>query len=134
MLISTKGRYAIRILVDMAENSGDGLVSLKDISRRQSISLKYMESIASLLVGAGLIVGFRGKSGGYRLARRPEEITALEVLDVTEGTVAPVLCLEDCAKECDRKSDCRSLPMWNELNGLIEDYFESRTIRDLMRK
>ena len=134
MLISTKGRYAIRILVDMAENSGEGLVSLKDISRRQNISLKYMESIASLLVGAGLIVGFRGKSGGYRLARRPEEITALEVLDVTEGTVAPVLCLEDCSKECDRKSDCRSLPMWNELNGLIEDYFESKTIRDLMRK
>lgn len=134
MLISTKGRYAIRILVDLAENSEDTLVSLRDISERQNISLKYMESIASQLVGAGLIVGFRGKTGGYRLARKPEEITALEVLDVTEGTVAPVVCLEDCAEECDRKGDCRSLPMWNEINGLIEDYFGNKTIRDLMRK
>ncbi len=134
MLVSSKGRYAIRILVDLAENADGGLVSLRDISRRQDISLKYMESIASQLVSAGFIVGFRGKTGGYRLARSPESITALEVLDATEGTVAPVTCLEECSSECGRREECRSLPMWNELKELIEEYFGTKTIGDLMRK
>ncbi|MCR5732444.1 MAG: RrF2 family transcriptional regulator [Sphaerochaetaceae bacterium] len=134
MLVSTKGRYALRALVDMAEHSDEGLVSLRDISIRQDISLKYMESIARELVNAGLIEGFRGKSGGYKLSRSPEAITVLEVLDVTEGTVSPVNCVDSCSPDCQRKDDCRSLPMWNELNGLLEDYFKDKSIKDLMRK
>lgn len=133
MLVSTKGRYAIRALVDMAEHSSESPVSLGDIASRQEISLKYMESIARELVNAGLIEGFRGKSGGYKLSKSPEKITILEVLSVTEKTVSPVYCIDSCSPGCARKADCRSFPMWNELGGLIEDYFKDKSIKDLMK-
>lgn len=133
MLISTKGRYAIRILVDIAENSKGGVISLSGVSERQEISSKYMEIIAHMLVDGGILVGFRGKKGGYKLAKAPEEISILEVLELTEGTVAPVHCLEKCDNECPKKATCRTVGMWTEVGTLISEYFGSKTIRDLMK-
>lgn len=133
MLISTKGRYALRILVDIAENSKGGVISLSGVSERQGISSKYMEIIAHMLVEGGILVGFRGKNGGYMLSRSPEQISILEVLELTEGTVAPVHCLEKCDNSCERKDCCRTVGMWTELDGLISGFLGSKTLRDLMQ-
>ena len=132
MLISTKGRYALRVLVDMAEHQGEGYVTLRDVAQRQEISEKYLESIVRLLVQDGLLQGLRGKGGGYRLARRPEELPVRPILERMEGTLAPVACLEEGHSLCPRMASCRTLPMWQGLDRVIRDYLDGFTLADLM--
>ena len=134
MLISTRGRYALRIMADRAERRTEGFVPLKDLARCQEISEKYLESISKLLVKAGLLEGLRGKGGGYRLVKPPEKCTLEEILLLTEDTLAPVSCLEPGASACPRAADCRTLPVWEGLDGLIRDYLRQRTLADLLRK
>lgn len=131
MLISTKGRYAMRILVDLAEHLSDGFIPLKVLSDRQGISEKYLESIVKDLVRAGLLKALRGKGGGYKLAVEPDRITAGAVLRLTEGTLAPVACLAEGAGSCPRAAQCRTLPLWRGLDRVINDYLESVTVADL---
>ena len=134
MLISTKGRYALRILVDIAEHQAEGYIPLKEIADRQEISEKYMESIVKDLVRGGVLEGLRGKGGGYRLSRSPESIRVLDVLLLLEGTLAPVACLEENAKPCPRAAACRTLPLWEGLNRVVTEYLGGFTVHDLMRK
>lgn len=134
MMISTHGRYALRILVDLAENQKDGYVALKEIADRQEISEKYLESIAKKLVQAKILVGVRGKGGGYRLARTADQINILEVLEKMEGTLAPVACLNDDSDPCARMSRCRTLPLWKGLNDVVRSYLSEYTIQSLVQK
>ena len=131
MLISTKGRYALRIMIDLAENSGDGYVPLKEMAARQDISEKYLESILKVLVQNNLLAGLRGKGGGYRLTRSPDQYTVAEILMLTEGNLAPVSCLAPGAASCERMANCRTYNMWKGLNDLITNYFGNITIADL---
>ena len=132
MKISTRGRYAIRVLVDMAEHDRGGYIPLKDIAGRQEISQKYLEGIMLLLSKAEVIEGVHGKGGGYKLKKQPEDITIGEILRVNEGTLAPVACLEENAKSCDRSAECRTIAMWREFYGLINGFFDGKTVKDLM--
>lgn len=134
MLISTKGRYSLRVMVDLAEHQSDGYIPLKTIAERQEISEKYLESIAKLLVKAGMLSGIRGKGGGYKLTKPPECYTAGSILRLTEDSIAPVSCLEPHAPVCPRMSDCRTLPLWKGLDQIINEYLDSVTIADLMRR
>ena len=134
MVVSTRGRYALRVMIDIAENSGGGYLAMKEVAQRQDISLKYMERIMPALVAGKLVEGQHGKGGGYRLIRSPEEYTIGEILRLTEGDLAPVACLECNADQCDRTAECRTLPMWTELNRRINEYLDSVTLADLMRK
>lgn len=131
MMISTRGRYALRLLVDLAEQDGDRYVTLREIAERQEISEKYLESIVRDLVGAGLLDGLRGKGGGYRLGKRAEELNVLDILQVTEGPLCPVACLEEGCRPCARAGNCRTLPMWKGLDKVVHDYLGGFTIRDL---
>ena len=131
MLISTKGRYALRVLIDMAEHSGNEYIKLKDIAERQEISEKYLESIVKLLVLNKIVTGLRGKGGGYKLAKAPDEIIVGEVLRFMEGSLAPVACLEDAP--CPRTAECRTLEFWRGLDETIRRYTDSFTVADLMR-
>ena len=133
MMISTRGRYALRILVDLAENRRESYVTLREIAGRQEISEKYLESIVKDLVRAGILDGLRGKGGGYRLGREPEQIRVLDVLRLTEGTLAPVACLEEGAEPCSRAPGCRTLPLWQGLDRVVTDYLSGFTVRDLMQ-
>ena len=133
MLISTKGRYALRVLVDMAEHQSDGYVPLKEIASRQEISEKYLESIVKMLVKEGILTGLRGKGGGYRLSRTPDQFTVGNILRVTEGSLAPVSCLEEGKPACPRMSTCRTLAMWEGLDRSIRTYLDSFTVADLIR-
>jgi Rrf2 family protein len=133
MLISTKGRYALRVLVDMAEHQSDGYVPLKEIAGRQEISEKYLESIVKMLVKEGILTGLRGKGGGYRLSKTPDQFTVGNILRVTEGSLAPVSCLEEGKPVCPRMSQCRTLTMWEGLDRAIRTYLEGYTVADLMR-
>ena len=133
MMISTRGRYALRILVDMAENRKDGYITLKEAADRQEISEKYLESIVKDLVRGQLLEGIRGKGGGYRLARPAEEITVLEVLQAAEGSMVPVACLKEGSKPCTRADACRTLPLWEGLNKVINEYLAGFTVQDLVR-
>ena len=132
-MISTKGRYALRVMVDLAEQREDGYVPLNEIARRQEISIKYLEIILKALVQNGLLSGQRGKGGGYKLTRPPEDYTVGEILMLTEGTLAAVACLNDGAAPCPRKADCRTLPMWRRFDAMVHDFFYGITLRDLMR-
>lgn len=132
MMISTKGRYALRVMIDLAEHQTDGYIPLKEIAQRQEISEKYLESILKSLVQKKFLTGLRGKGGGYRLTRSPELYTVGSILRLTEGTLAPVACLEDDPLQCPRMASCRTLPMWRDLNQLINQYFDGITIADLM--
>ena len=132
MLVSTKGRYALRVMIDLAEHQAEGFVPLKVIAQRQEISEKYLESIIKLLVKAKLLNGVRGKGGGYQLAKAPEQYTVASILRITEGSMAPVACLESGAEVCPRSADCRTLAMWRGLDKLITEYFENITLADLM--
>lgn len=132
MLVSTKGRYALRVMIDLGEHVGEGYLPLRDIARRQDISEKYLESILKVLVRARLIEGLRGKGGGYRLTREADEYTVGEVLRLTEGSLAPVSCLEEESDACPRVSECRTIEMWRGLDKLINDYLDGITIADLM--
>ena len=134
MLISTRGRYALRVLIDLAEYDEDGYTPLKDIAGRQDISQKYMESIMTMLSKNKLVEGVHGKGGGYRLNRSPEDYSVGEILRITEGTLAPVACLERDAQPCPRAADCRTLPLWDKLNDMITGYLDSVSLADLMKK
>lgn len=131
MIISTKGRYALSIMIDLAHHSADGYVSLKDISDRQEISMKYLEAIISKLSKGGLVDSARGKTGGYRLNRPVEKYSVGEILILTEKTLAPVSCIE-CQKECAKEGSCLTRPMWNELNEVIMNFLNSKTLADLL--
>lgn len=131
MVISSKGRYALRVMVDLAEHGGDGYVSMRDVARRQEISDKYAGQIMTLLSRAGLVDGVTGKGGGYRLTREPDQYTVGEILTLTEGSLAPVSCLAQGAAPCRRMSSCRTYEMWKGLDDLIEDYFGKITLADL---
>lgn len=132
MMISTRGRYALRVMIDLAEHNTDGYIPLKDIAARQGISQKYMESIMTLLSKNKFVEGVHGKGGGYRLNRGPKEYKIGDILRLTEGTLAPVACLECGAVPCERASECRTLPMWEKLDELINGYLDSVTLADLM--
>ena len=132
MLVSTKGRYALRVMIDLAEHPTDGYTPLKLIAERQGISEKYLESIIKLLVRARLLTGLRGKGGGYRLTRSPEEYTVGSILRLTEDSMAPVACLEPGAKTCEHASECRTLTLWKGLDKVINDYLDNITIADLI--
>lgn len=131
-MISTKGRYALRVMVDIALTQGDGYVPMKDVAERQGLSLKYLEQILPPLTKNGLIVGLQGKGGGYRLTRKPEEYRISEILELTEKELEPVSCLTKGAAECERRSSCRTIGFWEGLDKVIKDYLESKTLRDLM--
>ena len=133
MMISTKGRYALRVMVDLAEHQGEEkFLPLNEIAQRQEISEKYLENILKSLVRAGLLRGIRGKGGGYRLTRRPEEYSIGTILRLTEGDLAPVACLASDASPCPRKDQCATLPMWCRLNRLIQQFFDGISLADLM--
>lgn len=134
MMISTKGRYALRVMIDLAEHSAGGsYMPMKDVAERQNISLKYLERILPALVKHGLIEGVHGKGGGYRLTRSPEDYSAGEIIRIAEGEIATVSCMECGAVECSQKDQCRTRPMWSELNDLINNYLDRVTIADLMK-
>ncbi|MCR4647875.1 MAG: RrF2 family transcriptional regulator [Lachnospiraceae bacterium] len=134
MLISTRGRYALRVMVDLAEHSNGNYIAMKEVAARQDISLKYLERILPLLVKEKLIEGVHGKGGGYRLTRKPSEYTVGEILRLTEGDLAPVSCLDCRGVDCDRRESCRTLPMWEKLDKIVNEYFDGITILDLMYK
>ncbi|MGN0569518.1 MAG: RrF2 family transcriptional regulator [Candidatus Fimenecus sp.] len=131
MMISTKGRYALRVMIELAICNPDEFIPLKQIAENQQISEKYLEAIIKNLVREGLVTGLRGKGGGYKLSKSPEAYTVAEILRVTEGSLAPVACLEENAAVCPRISNCPTLSMWKELNGLINNFFESKTLKSL---
>ena len=131
MKISTRGRYAIRVLIDMAEHDSGGYIPLKDIVKRQEVSQKYLESIMLLLAKSGIVEGVHGKGGGYRLKKASEELSVGEVLRVTEGGLAPVTCLEENAKPCERAGSCKTLTLWREFYALVNGFFDGKTIKDL---
>lgn len=133
MLISTKGRYALRVMVDLAEHQSEGFIPLKVIAERQEISEKYLESIIKLLVKAKLLNGVRGKGGGYQLTRSPDQYTVGSILRLTEESLAPVACLEEGAASCPRMAQCRTLPLWQGLDKVINNYLDSVTILDLIQ-
>ena len=132
MVVSTKGRYALRLMIDLAEHQGEGYLPLRDIATRQEISEKYLESILKVLVQNRLLEGLRGKGGGYRLTKAPSQYTVGAILRLTEGSLAPVACLGDRAEPCPRMAGCRTLPMWQKLDTLINEYLDGVTLADLM--
>ena len=133
MKISTKGRYALRIMIDLARHNEGEAIPLKEISERQGITLKYMEQIMPLLTRAGYVKSCRGNNGGYKLARRPEEYTAGEILRTTEGNLAPIPCIEDVPNQCLRKDKCTTLSFWEGMWKVISEYVDSITLADLIR-
>ena len=128
MMISTKGRYALQVMLDLAQQCPDAYISLHDISQRQAVSMKYLEAIVKSLVSAGLVIGTRGKGGGYRLAQTPDQCTVAAILRAAEGSLSPVNCLDD---DCPRHGNCATLPMWRELNRIIDDYFQGISLEQL---
>ena len=134
MMISTKGRYALRFLVDVAEHQSDGFVPLKDVAARQEISEKYLEIVVKELVKGGLLAALRGKGGGYRLNRPPEEYHVRSVLELMEGPLVPVACLESGQDTCHRSGNCRTLPLWQGLDQVISDYLAQFTLSSLCGK
>ncbi|MCL2072179.1 MAG: RrF2 family transcriptional regulator [Oscillospiraceae bacterium] len=132
MRISTKGRYALRMMIDIAEHGDKGRVTIKDISERQEISIKYLEQIVLNLKRSGLLRSVRGSSGGYELAKKPAQYTVGEILRVIEGKLAPVACLEDEINQCRRKKICKTLSFWEGLYKVIDGYIDSFTLQDLI--
>lgn len=133
MLISTRGRYALRVLIDLAEHGNGGYVPMKDVAQRQEISLKYLERIIPVLSKNGFIEGLQGKGGGYRLVKPPEECRIGDILRLTEGDLAPVACLETGAKPCGRASQCRTYPLWVEFYELVNAFFDGKTLADIVK-
>ena len=134
MKISTKGRYALRMLIDLAEHKENGYISLKDIAKRQQISKKYLEQIIPIFNHTGMLLTNRGAQGGYKLARKPEQYTVAEVLRLTEGSIAPVACLDQDPNECERSAECVTLPIWQGLYDVITEYLEGITLQDILDK
>ncbi len=132
MKISTKGRYALRLMIDLAQHDAGGYIPLRDISKRQEISAKYLEQIVVQLSRAGFVRSIRGAQGGYQLSRPPAEYTVGDILRITEGSLAPVACLEHEPIECGRAADCITLDFWRGLYKAINDYVDSVTLEDLI--
>jgi Rrf2 family protein len=132
-MISTRGRYALRVMIDLAERDNGQYIPLKEIAERQKISKKYLEIIMKDMVSGGLVVGASGKGGGYRLCRSPEEYSVGEILERMEGTLASVACLAEGKNECPRKTVCQTLPMWEEYDRMVHDFFWARKLSDLTR-
>ena len=132
MKVSTKGRYALRMLLDLSEHSNDGFISLKDIAERQGISKKYLEQIVPVLNSSDLLRTNRGFQGGYMLAKSPDKITVGAILRLTEGDLSPVACLNDDPAQCDRSSFCATLPVWQGLKDVITNYLDGITLQDIL--
>ncbi len=130
-MISTKGRYALRIMIDLAEHDGESYIPLKDIAARQEISKKYLEIIVKDLVSGKLVAGVSGKGGGYKLTRRPEDYSVGEILEIMEGSLATVSCLTGSAEPCPRAAKCQTLPLWTEYDKLTHDYFYGKKLSEL---
>ena len=133
-MISTRGRYAIRVMIDLAENDNGSYVPLKDIAARQEISKKYLEIIVKDMVTGGLLVGASGKGGGYKLVRKPEEYSVGEIIELMEGSLATVACLAEGAAPCPRAAACETLPLWAEYDKLTHDFFYHKHLSDLIRR
>jgi len=133
MIVSTKGRYALRVMLCLAQRGSDEYIPLKEIAESENISQKYLESIMTILSKAGFLDAVHGKGGGYRLNRAPEEYTVGSILRLTEGSLAPVSCTTQGAAACSRSSCCQTLPMWEKLEKLINDFFEGITLADLLK-
>lgn len=134
MKISAKGRYALRLMLDLALNNTGEYIPLKTVSERQEISVKYLEQIITILVKAGFVKGLRGSKGGYKLAKNPEDYTVGMILRLTEGSLAPVACLEDDINTCDRCDDCITLELWKQLYNAINNVVDNVTLADLIDK
>lgn len=132
MKISTKGRYALRMLIDLAEHKESGYISLKDVAKRQQISKKYLEQIIPIFNHTGMLLTNRGAQGGYKLARTPDKYTVAEILRLTEGSIAPVACLDQEPNECERSAECITLPIWQGLYDVITEYLEGITLQDIL--
>ena len=132
MKISTKGRYALRMLIDLAEHKSLGFISLKDISQRQNISRKYLEQIVALLSNPDILRSNRGNKGGYMLAKEPNQYIVGEILKITEGSLSPVSCIEDETNRCERSKFCKTLPLWQGLENVINEYLYKITLQDIL--
>lgn len=132
MKISTRGRYALRVMLDLAEHAADSCCPMKEVAQRQGISLKYIERIMPALSKNELVEGIHGKGGGYRLTRPPQDYSIGEILRLTEGDLAPVACLECGADPCARAASCKTLPVWTTLDRIVSDYLNSVTLADLL--
>ena len=133
MLISTRGRYALRVMLDLAQNQSDGYIAMKKVAERQGISLKYIEKIMPVLSKNNYVECVHGKGGGYRLSKEPKEYRVCDILRLAEGDLAPVTCLQCNAEKCDRADTCPTLPMWAELYNIVNNYFDGITLNDLMK-
>ena len=133
-MISTRGRYSIRILLDLAEHSNGEFIPMKEVAARQGISLKYIERIMPVLKTGGLVDSLHGIGGGYRLTKEPSEVTLWDILILAEGDLAPVSCLQENAAVCERAAACRTLPVWEDCYKLTKDYFRGITLENLMRQ
>jgi len=133
-MISTKGRYALRVMIDLAEHIEDGYIPLKDIAERQQISKKYLEIIVKDLVSGKLVTGVSGKHGGYKLYKAPEECSVGEILECTEGSLATVACLSAGAEPCPRAAGCQTLPIWEEYDKLTHDFFYGKMLSDFLKE
>lgn len=134
MKISTKGRYALRLMLDLAINNTGEFIPLKNVSERQNISVKYLEQIITTLVKAGFVKGLRGSKGGYKIARKPEDYTVGMILRLTEGSLAPVACLDDDVNTCERCDDCITLELWRDLYNAINNVVDNVTLADLIER
>lgn len=132
MMISTKGRYALRVLLDIAENSEKGYIPMKTVAERQNLSLKYIERIMPSLSKNNYVEGIHGKGGGYKLSKSPKDYKIGDILRLAEGDLTPVACLGCNSKQCDRAGICKTLPMWKKFDSLVNDFFDSITLQDLM--
>ncbi|MBR3367873.1 MAG: Rrf2 family transcriptional regulator [Lachnospiraceae bacterium] len=131
-MISTRGRYAIRVMLDLAENDNGSYIPLKDIAARQELSKKYLEIIVKDMVAGGLLTGASGKGGGYKLCRKPEDYTVGEILELMEGTLSSVACLAADSNDCPRKGGCKTLPLWTEYDEMVHDFFYGKKLSDLL--
>ena len=132
MKISTKGRYALRLMVDLARHKESGFIALKDVAERQNISKKYLEQIVPVLNGSGLLITNRGNKGGYKLSKPASEYTVGDILRITEGSIAPVSCLETEVNYCDRKDCCQTLFVWEGLYNVVNEYLDGITVQDIL--
>ena len=132
MMVSSKGRYALQVIMDIAKNEGDGYVSVADISERQHLPLKYLEVIVGILNKGGMLSSLRGKNGGYRLNKAPDEYSISEILNLTEGSLAPVECVKGHTAGCENAATCMTLPLWIGLDRVIEDYLSNISLQDVV--
>lgn len=133
-MVSAKGRYALRVFLDLAQNQGDGYVALSEVSKRQDVSLKYLETIVATLVRGGLLRSQRGMSGGYRLSRDAKDISIYQIFNLTEGSLSPVACINCGQNFCTREGICQTKEMWANVDNLLNNYFKSISVQDLLEK